>query len=362
MTRKVCFIVNVDWFFDSHRRPLQQKLEEFFNCEIVAGDTKSPLDYEIKKFEVSSRIPTLKGFFQLKKIIKEFNEHTNFIVVSPIMIFVIHFFFPNLKKVHYNFSGLGFLRSKSQFLQLVLFNTFSLYPFKGFRSIVVQNSDDLEFMQKVFRKNKKIYVSLIPGSGYEKLNESTIHRDDNSLRLGFVGRIRKDKGILDLLDAVNDLRTNEKMKVELYIWGKLDDSSRHGFSKNEIKIISSNSEYFFGESKDKNEIFSSFDWFCLPSNGEGISKAAIEAASYKKPLLLSNSPGNKDMIDKNGFLYTFSNVNDLKNKIRLIYSLNFLEYGELANRSFELYKENWTLRSISENWIKLIEKYDNSRT
>lgn len=176
LTRKICFIVNVDWFFDSHRRPLQQKLDNKFDCDIIAGDTGYSLDYYVKKLEVSSRIPTLKGLFQLRKILKDYNEDTNFIVVSPIMIFIIHFFFPKLRKVHYNFSGLGFLRTKRYSLQLLLFKTFAIYPVNGFRSIVVQNSDDLIFMQRVFQKNKKFIVSLIPGSGFENSYDIEIQK------------------------------------------------------------------------------------------------------------------------------------------------------------------------------------------
>jgi glycosyltransferase involved in cell wall biosynthesis len=360
MTRKICFIVNVDWFFDSHRRPLQQKLDNNFSCDIIAGDTGFSLDYNIKKFEVSSRIPTIKGLLQLRKILKDYNKDTNFIVVSPIMIFIIHFFFPKLRRVHYNFSGLGFLRSKSSALQLFLFKAFAFYPINGFRSIVVQNSDDLIFMQRVFQYNKKFYLSLIPGSGFENPSNMVIHKND-VLRLGFVGRVRKDKGILDLIEAVNILK-GENYKLELHIWGKLDEPSRHGFSNSELNFISKNSKYFCGESKDKHEIFRSFDWFCLPSNGEGVSKAAIEAASYKKPLLLSNTPGNRDMIDNNGYLYSFSNVNDLKEKIKLIDSIDLNEYSKLAKRSHELYIEKWTLQSISKNWLNLLETYDHPST
>lgn len=360
MKSKICFLVNVDWFFDSHRRPLQQKLENNYECDIIAGNTDFPLEYEIKKIEVSSRIPTLKGLFQLRKILNEYNEDTNFIVVSPIMIFIVHFFFPKLRKVHYNFSGLGFLRSKPNSLQLLLFKTFSIYPINGFRSIVVQNSDDLIFMQRVFQKNKKFIVSLIPGSGFENSYDIEIKKND-ILRLGFVGRVRKDKGILDLIEAVNILKS-ENYQLELHIWGKLDDASRHGFSNSELQVLSKNSEYFCGESKDKHEIFTSFDWFCLPSNGEGVSKAAIEAASYKKPLLLSNTPGNRDMIDNNGYLYSFSNINDLKEKIKLINSIDLIEYSKFAKRSHELFIEKWTIQSISKNWLNLLETYDHPRT
>jgi glycosyltransferase involved in cell wall biosynthesis len=357
---KICFIINVDWFFDSHRRPLQQKLDNKFDCDIIAGDTGYLLDYKVKKFEVSSRIPTLRGLVQLRKILYEYNEDTNFIVVSPIMIFIIHFFFPKLRKVHYNFSGLGFLRSKSSSLQLFLFKAFAFYPINGFRSIVVQNSDDLYFMNRVFQKNKKFIVSLIPGSGFENSYDIEIQKND-ILRLGFVGRVRKDKGILDLIEAVNVLKS-QNYQLELYIWGKLDDASRHGFNNSELQILSKNSEYFCGESKDKHEIFTSFDWFCLPSNGEGVSKAAIEAASYKKPLLLSNTPGNRDMIDNNGYLHSFSNVIDLIEKIKLINSADLIEYSKLAKRSHELYIVKWTLQSISKNWLNLIETYDHPRT
>jgi glycosyltransferase involved in cell wall biosynthesis len=357
---KICFIVNVDWFFDSHRRPLKQKLENYYKCDVIAGNTSFPLEYEIQKFDVSSRIPTIKGLLQLRKILNGYNEDTNFIVVSPIMIFIIHFFFPKLRKVHYNFSGLGFLRSKSEALQLFLFRAVAIYPINGFRSIVVQNSDDLIFMQRVFQKYVKFSVSLIPGSGFENSDDVMIQKT-GTLRLGFVGRVRKDKGVLDLIEAVNTLK-NENFQIELNIWGKLDDASRHGFSKSELQLLSENRQYFRGESKNKHEIFKSFDWFCLPSNGEGVSKAAIEAASYKKPLLLSNTPGNRDMVDNNGYLHSFSNINDLKEKIKFIESLELSEYRKLAKRSHELYIENWTLQAISNNWLNLLETYDSPST
>ena len=105
----------------------------------------------------------------------------------------------------------------------------------------------------------------------------------------------------------------------------------------------------------KKLIFESFDVFCLPSNGEGLSKAAIEASSYHKPLLLSNVVGNRDMIDENGYLFEFGNVNDLSEKILKLYSLSEFQLKKTGNRSKELFDEKWSFKIISKDWCNLLK-------
>ena len=55
---EICFVVNVDWFFHSHRRPLELKLSSTFNTSVIAGYSGIKTDYVINTFEVNS------GFLQ----------------------------------------------------------------------------------------------------------------------------------------------------------------------------------------------------------------------------------------------------------------------------------------------------------
>ena len=94
----------------------------------------------------------------------------------------------------------------------------------------------------------------------------------------------------------------------------------------------------------------------MPSSGEGLSKAAIEASSFGKPLILSNVPGNSDMINKNGFLFNYEDVNDLKSKILILKAMSKDEIKSLSIAAKQNYIDNWSLKSISSLWIDSINR------
>ena len=347
----------MDWFFDSHRRPLERKLSSTFKTSVVAGHSGIKTDYIINTFEVNSRVPTLRGIFQFYKEVKKLDRETILVIVSPVMIILCHFLLRTRIKVIYNFSGLGFLRSKSAITRNLIMQLIKGYPVSGDRVFVVQNSDDFNYLSQIFRSKKNLHLEIIAGSGFEA-EEKTIPKSKfSNVSLGYVGRIRKDKGILDLTRAVAQLQ-NEGYNLNLKIWGNLDDSSRHGFNEFELEELNSFSQYFQGFTEDKMEIFSSFNWFCLPSNGEGLSKAAIEASSFGLPLLLSNVQGNRDMIKGNGFLFEYGDVEKLKKVLIEISNLSEGEVQDMSERSRSMFEANWTLESIYNRWKQLIIKYD----
>lgn len=328
---------------------------------VIAGDSGISTDYHMTKFEVNSRVPTGRGVCQFYKEVGKLDKGTILVIVSPVMIVLSHFLLRKRTNIFYNFSGLGFLRSKSSITRNFIMNLIKYYPVTGNRIFVVQNSDDYKYLNQLFKSKKNLHLEIIEGSGYEAEEETLPKRNFGELTLGYVGRIRKDKGILDLIRAVSQLET-EGYDVNLRIWGNLDDSSRHGFSEGELEELNKFSQYFRGFSKDKREIFSSFNWFCLPSNGEGLSKAAIEASSYGIPLLLSNVQGNRDMINGNGLLFEYGDVENLKKVLIEIFHLSECEVQEMSERSRSVFEANWTLESIYNRWKQLLIKYDTPRT
>lgn len=347
----------MDWFFDSHRRPLEKKLSRYFGTSILAGNSDLIVDYNMQKFEVKSRVPTLKGIKQLRRYLQDIKSDTLLIVVSPVMIILCHFLFPNREKIIYNFSGLGFLRSKSKIFRSLILRSILSYPIKGLRVIVVQNSDDFKYFKFLTKGKSHFSVELIAGSGFEHSVKSFQRCHSSKITLGYVGRIRKDKGILDLIRAVSRINRNNDI-LDLVIWGALDDKSRHGFNQDELKELQIHNKYFQGVSADKNKIFNSFNWFCLPSNGEGLSKAAIEASSYGLPLLLSNVEGNRDMINGNGFLFEYGNINNLCDVLKAISILSDEEKNIMSIKSREIFEANWTMDIVYKKWMEIIRKYD----
>ena len=359
--KELCFIVNVDVFFHSHRRLLEHKLASFYKTSVIAGKTGLVVDYVIKTFEVNSRVPTVRGVFQFYREVVKLNRQAILIIVSPVMIIICHFLLRKRPKVIYNLSGLGFLRSKSLVTRNIILKLIRVYPVHGYRVFVVQNKDDYSYLNDLFGLKKNFYIEMIPGSGYEDENEVILEPKFGNVTIGYVGRIRKDKGVLDLARAVSELLKNG-YKLDLKIWGELDHESRHGFSDSELDELRRYNSFFCGFSNNKKEIFNSFNWFCLPSNGEGLSKAAIEASSFKIPLILSNVQGNRDMIDGNGFLFEYSNLESLKNVIIDIIKLPNHEIEVMSMRSRSLFEANWTMEAVFRKWKEILINYDTLST
>lgn len=355
--RKICFIVNVDWFFHSHRKPLERRLASTFNTSVIAGYSGIQNDFKIDTFDVNSRVPTIRGICQLYKKVKVLDKNAIIIVVSPVMIILCHFLFRQRRNVFYNFSGLGFLRSKSPIVRKLIFQSLKIYPVSGHRVFVVQNSDDYMYLNNVFGSKNNFHLELIAGSGYEDHNCNFDLLESHEVTLGYVGRIRKDKGVLDLLRTVSELQ-KLKYKINLNVWGELDDESRHGFSQSELDELKDYNRFLRGFSKNKIEIFGSFNWFCLASNGEGLSKAAIEASSFGLPLVLSNVQGNRDMIDGNGFLFEYGNRDNLKEVVLDILKLSSEEFKIMSQTSRMMFEANWTMDSVHNKWNVILNKYD----
>lgn len=354
--KELCFIVNIDHFFHSHRRPLQKRLALTFDTSVIAGDSGIQTDYVINEFEIKSRIPTLRGIFQLYQNVRRLDKDTVLIVVTPVMIILCHFLLRKRRKIIYNFSGLGFLRDKSATIRNIIFHSLKIYPVCGKRVFVVQNSDDYEYLNQVLGSKKSFHLELIPGSGYEDENDILHKLDSKEVTIGYVGRVRKDKGVLDLVRAVSQFQKNG-YNISLKIWGNLDDESRHGFNTEELEELKSYSQYLKGFSKNKNEIFRSFNWFCLPSNGEGLSKAAIEASSFALPLLLSDVQGNRDMIRGNGFLFEYGDVDNLKKALTDILNLSNEEVDVMSRTSRQIFEKYWTMDAVYSKWIEILTKY-----
>ena len=275
------------------------------------------------------------------------------------MLLCPHLFFKRVNAI-YNFSGLGQLRRLSKGKRDFIFSLFKLVPSKGRRIIIVQNTDDLEYLKKKLTNKDRFRLELIPGSGFsrrlvDKKEENWGHRD-GGIVIGYVGRINKDKGVLNLIRAVNELR-GKGCNLNLKVWGRIDEKGRHGFSETELRYLQSNGDFLLGYETNPDVIYNSFDWFCLPSNGEGLSKAAIEAASYSKPLILSNVEGNRDMISENGYLFNYDDLIDLKRTILMAYRLEYSDYVKFSKRSLNLFEERWTLNAISKQWINIINDF-----
>ena len=135
---------------------------------------------------------------------------------------------------------------------------------------------------------------------------------DSSVLL-FVGRIVKDKGVLELVEAFKNLVTgNSHNNIYLLMVGPKELSNNElGIEENSDisqKII------FTGYTDFPEEYMAISDVLCVPSYREGFSTVVIEAAAMGVPTIGSNIYGLSDAVvdGETGVLVEPKNVPDLK--------------------------------------------------
>ncbi len=160
------------------------------------------------------------------------------------------------------------------------------------------------------------------------------------LKLMFLGRISKFKGLHLLMDALLELPTDA---VELSIYGNSEGGEYERNLRN--KTLDTLNIKWMGKLNQSDVIstMSQHDLLCLCSTFSEMSPLVIqEAKAAEIPVLASDVYGNSEQIihDVNGLLFEFNNVDSLKNQIYRILNqpelLSNLKMNISKPRSFEL--------------------------
>ena len=111
--------------------------------------------------------------------------------------------------------------------------------------------------------------------------------------------------------------------------------------------------YWTGYTPNAIEYYSSFDVFALPSRSEGFPLALIEAAAHGLPIVLSDIPIHRSIIEENrvALFAALDQIGNFACTIEKAYK-NKDFYGKSAR---QYYEKKLTVESMIENYCKLYE-------
>lgn len=263
-----------------------------------------------------------------------------------------------------NISGLGtvFLNdSLSSKIARMLYKLALKFPKKVF----FQNAHD----RQLFIDSKLVSGSktdLLPGSGIDTEKFKPLpseKQDEGKVKFLFIARLVKDKGLMEYVEAAGQItqsritnhesRITNHHKTEFCILGAYYPGNPTAITEDQMQqweeegIVT-----YLGVSDDVQSVISDYDCIVLPSYREGLSRVLLEAASMAKPIVTTDVPGCKDVVDDgvNGYLCQVKDAVSLQEAMEKMIALSDEERKEMGRRGRE--------KVIAEFDEKLvIEKY-----
>jgi len=172
--------------------------------------------------------------------------------------------------------------------------------------------------------------------------------NDSDLIFLFVGRLKIDKGILDLITAFNQTFNSSKGVHLLFVGPDEDDI------KNNMRVSDSILDriYFVPYTDSPEYYMAASDVFCLPSYREGFGSVIIEAAACGLPAIGSRIYGITDAIDegKTGMTFEVGNVKELSELLYKYYSSPRLR-AEMGHSAQIRAEAMFSAERVTEAWL-----------
>jgi len=332
--RKIIFVVHSAWAFINFRKNLADylihcgyQLEIFmpFDEEIFRKYDKR---YSLKKIYINPK--GINPFVDLYSLI----QLLFFFTISKPDIVLLFSIKPNIYgnlaarflkiPTITNITGLGSAFIKDSLLTKFVTLLYKI-SIKPSNKIFFQNKEDMSF----FLRKKIIYetsAAIIPGSGVDLSRFFPRSKNNEFFSFIFIGRLIKDKGINEFINAVKKFRSdNDSKNVNFFILGELSSQNPTAITKVQLqKWIDDDIIQYLGFVDNVEDVLQNIDCLVLPSYREGLPKVVLEALAMKKLVMVSDVPGCREIIKhlEDGLIFKPKSSNDIHEKMKYLLSMS----------------------------------------
>ncbi|MEM7478868.1 MAG: glycosyltransferase family 4 protein [Planctomycetota bacterium] len=369
---KLLFVVNVDWFFLSHRLPIaleaQKKGYEVHVATTSTGRIDEIAQYGFQTYELSlkrssmSFLDSFRAFLEIRRIyrcVKPLVVHL--ISIKPVIIGGFAARICGIPGVVAAVPGLGFIFSdKGVVASLRRFLVgFGYSVALGHKNLVVifQNTEDKRTISEIARVDDK-KVRIIRGSGVDlQLFTFVPLRTETPIVL-FAGRLLKDKGVEEFVDAARLLKNEPDAPpngVRCVIVGEPDEGYRATISAEQLTNWETEGAVeFWGKRDDMQKVISLAQIVVLPSYREGLPKVLAEAAACGRAVITTDVPGCRDAIEPNetGLLVPVRESEPLAAAIRALLD-DTQRCREMGVKGRELAERKFDVRSVVNQHLQI---------
>jgi len=368
--KNIAISINTSWNIYNFRMNLIRSLQEE-GYKIYAISPKDFYSKELERFGVehidipinnkgTNPLEDLKTIYEYYKIYKELQPNVALhYTIKPNIYGTVGAKLADIPVIN-NISGLGtvFLnRGFSSKVAKILYR-FSLY-FSD--KVFFQNNYDRELFIDLKLVNKR-KTDLLPGSGIDTEKFSpieTVVKSDDVFYFLFIARLVKDKGLMEYIEAARRLKKIYS-NVKFNILGAFYQDNPTAITPKEMnQWVDEGIVEYLGTTNDVKSAIAKNDCIVLPSYREGLSRVLLEAASMEKPIVTTDVPGCREVVEDgyNGYLCKVKDVESLFKAMEKMINLpkkTRVIFGKRGREKVKLQFDEKLVIDAYKNAIKLI--------
>ena len=336
MTKKLFIVVNVDWFFLSHRKDIALAAQQAgYQVTIVTADTGKLKDIEAlglrvinlpmnrSGMNIREELGTLRFLIRLYK--SERPDIVHHVGMKTILWGTIAAKLARVPGVVNAISGLGgfFAEENKSLMSRVLPIVLKWSHARPNLLCIFQNDDDW-YMYVAHGIIRHEQGRFIKGSGIDLQQFAyTPEPTQGKQNVILTARMIAEKGIFLLTEAAERLRTKYEGNVVFQLIGGLDDHPGAITEEQLQRVCDGRYIQWLGYRTDVLDLLRQCAIVAFPSYYmEGLPKSLIEANAVGRPIITSNSVGCKETVidGYNGYLIAPKDVDALTEKLDILLS------------------------------------------
>lgn len=311
MSKKLLFVVNVDWFFISHRLPIAlEALQAGFVVHIATGITdKSNLleSYGLKVHPLGlvrgglGVINAVKTILELRRIfISVKPDLVHLVTIKPIILGGLVARWLNVPALVSAVSGLGYVfiakGPVARLRQWVVSRFYSLALGHYNQTVIFQNPNDRDTLAKTICL-PTTKVEMIRGSGVDLKKYAVTPELPGIPVVLMPARLLADKGVFEFVQAAKFLKA-KGVFVRFVLAGMVDLANPTSVTQGQLNDwVAEGIIEYWGYRTDMPQVISNSNLVVLPSYREGLPRVLLEAAASGRAVVTTNVPGCRDAIE-----------------------------------------------------------------
>jgi glycosyltransferase involved in cell wall biosynthesis len=375
MNRKLLFVVNVDWFFLSHRLPIAlEALRQGYEVHIATTLTDKITVLQGHGLVVHSLSLDRSGtglwtatheFWQIYRVCKDVNpDVVHLVTIKPVLFGGLAARLAGVPAVVAAISGLGFVfvakGVKATIRRWLVGTLYRLALGHHNLRVIFQNPDDLAYLARLAHLSEQ-KVTIIRGSGTDLTQFRVMPFSTDVPVVLLAARLLVDKGIREFVQSAQILRQRglSAQDARFVIVGKPDPGNPASLRPDELAQWAEEGVVeLWGHRTDMPRVMEAAHVIVLPSYyGEGLPKVLIEAAACGRAIITTDHPGCRDSIEPNktGLLVPIKNSLALADAIEyLIKNTNELKRMGVSGRA--LAEKEFAIEKIVTEHMKIYRK------